>query len=266
MAQEFKVSVDLSQLLALGPIIRAQVFENLSTAVEDVAQAGVERWQRAVLAAKLWDTERRDYAATIRYTMKGPYEAEIVSDYKYVEDIESGRPARDLKAMLNTSRKVRISKKGVRYLIIPFRHNTPGNTALAPAMPPEVYAKAKRLAPSSIIGHDWRVSGGSWGAASYQGGATAVSRKYLWGGKLGKRVGPVQGKNQRDIYAGMYRFKESTGGSQYLTFRTMSDKSTGWIIPAKPGLFIAQAVADSLQRTAEDAFADAVNRDMETAA
>ena len=38
--------------------------------------------------------------------------------------------------------------------------------------------------------------------------------------------------------------------------------SPGWIIPAKPGLFIAKAVADSLQRTADLDFPAALQRDL----
>ena len=126
MAQEFRVAVDLAQLLELGPVIRAQVFANLGGAVESVAQAGVERWKTEVRNTKLWEGERRAYADSIRYHMSGAFSAEIVSDYKYVEDIESGRTAYDLKRMLHTSFKTRLNKKGQLYLIIPFRHNTPG--------------------------------------------------------------------------------------------------------------------------------------------
>ena len=264
MAQAFSISVDLSQLLKLGPMIRDQVFENLNTAVEDVAQAGVERWQRAVLSAKLWDGERRAYAATITYRMTGPYAAEITSDYKYVEDIETGRPARDLKLMIQTSNKTRTSKRGIRYLVIPFRHNSPGNSAWAPAMPSDIYKDAKALKPSSIVGHGTRVSGNL--AEAYAGGRVRT-RKYVWGGRLPAGLAPkLQTYHKTDPYDSMVKMKESTGGSQYMTFRVMSERSTGWIVPAQPGQYIAQAVADSLRQTAESAFAEAVGKDVAAAA
>ena len=266
MTQVLNVSIDLSGLTQLGTLVREQVFSRLNTAVEEVAQAGVERWQRAVLAAPLWSTEAHAYAATSRYEMKGPYAAEIISDYKYVEDIETGRPAYDQKIWLQTSAKVRISKTGHRYLIIPFRHNTPGNAALAPAMPPAVYSAAKELKASQITAHGTRPTQNP--AIAYQApGTTVRTRKYLWGGRLEAGLAPkLQTRHKTDPFAGMVRFKEATGGSTYLTFRTMSDKSNGWIIPAKPGMYIAQKVADSLQRTAQDAFGSAVQEDIGSAA
>src|SRR5260221_665740 len=102
---EFKISVDLSQLLAVGPIVRAGIFNNLSAAVERVTITGAERWREAVLKAPLWDGERQAYAASIEWRLTGPYSGEITSNYKFVEDIEAGRPPYDLKRMLDTSMK-----------------------------------------------------------------------------------------------------------------------------------------------------------------
>ena len=268
MARQFDISVDLSQLLAIGPLARARIFDNLAGSVQAVAAAGVERWQRAVLKAPLWDGERRAYSSTIHYRMTGPYSAEISSDYKYVEDIETGRPPFDLKRMLDTSMKVRTTKKGQRYLIIPMRHNTPGNSALAPAMPDNVYAEARNLGGSRITGRGVRPSGtGAWSLATHQ--PTVVRRnKYLWGGRLAAGMAPkLKPSHHSDPYAGMVRFETHAPGrkqsSSYLTFRIMGEWQTDrWIIPAKPGLFIAQAVAESLQRTADLDFPAAIARDV----
>jgi hypothetical protein len=263
MPDAISISIDLSELLQLAPIAQTGLFTNLAAAVETTAQVGVERWQRAVLKAPLWDGERRAYAATIKYTMSGAYEAEIASDYKYVEDIESGRPPRDLKRMLDTSMKVRVSKKGKRYLIIPMRHNAPGGDAHAPEMPSNVYAEAKNLSASSITGHGTRVSGTGAHDIKTKSPYLVRSRAYQWGGRLPAGMAPkLKPTHKTDPYAGMVRFKEKTGGSTYLTFRVMVEGSSGWIVPAKPGLFIAKAVADSLQRTAEADFGAAMQRDL----
>jgi hypothetical protein len=48
---------------------------------------------------------------------------------------------------------------------------------------------------------------------------------------------------------GMVRMGNNVGAktsSTYLTFRTLSEKSKGWIIPEKQGLGVAKAVADWL--------------------
>jgi hypothetical protein len=267
MATEFSISIDLAELMEIGPIARAGMFTNLASQVEAVAQVGVERWKRAALKAPLWEGERQAYAASIRYSMTGSYSAEIVSDYKYVEDIETGRPAYDLKRMLSTSMKVRMSKKGRRYLIIPFRHNTPGNDAHAPAMPEHVYAAAKELSASRIIGGHRRQSGtGAFDVKTRQPYMVA-GRNYRWGDRLPPGMTPKKAAHHKtDPHAGMVRMDAKTPGgkrySTYLTFRVMVEGSPGWIIKPRPGLFIAKAVADSIQRTAATDFAAAMQRDL----
>lgn len=253
---DFAISIDLSSILAAGPGLRDEVFADLAIAVSRVVAAGEERWKTAVLSAPgLWDGERRAYEASITGEMIGPFAGVIKSDYRYVQDIETGRPPYDLKKMLDTSLKVRVSKAGNRYLIIPFRHNTPGNTAIAGAMPRKVYTEAKELKASQITGHGTRVSGTGAFDIKTKAPATVRARKYLWGGRVGAGAAPkLHPEHKTDPYAGMVRFKESTGGSTYLTFRVMSEKSTGWIIGARPGLFLAQHVAESLQRMADTDF------------
>jgi hypothetical protein len=151
MAQEFSVSIDLTQLTKLNSL--TAVFPNLARSIETIAQEGVVRWQEAVAKVPgLWSGERSRYAATIAARQVGPYAWEVYSDYKFVEDIESGRPPYDLKKMLDTSMKVRVSKAGRRYLVIPMRQNSPGNTAHAPAMSDDVYAEAKQLSHSRVTG------------------------------------------------------------------------------------------------------------------
>lgn len=289
----FNVSVDLSSLMAASPIMRAGVFDNLSAAVERVAMAGAERWRESVLKAHIWDGERQAYASTIRHEMTGPYSAVIVSDYKYVEDIESGRPPYDLKRMLNTSTKVRRTKDGRRFLIIPMRNNTPGNEAHAPAMPQGVYGMASNLSTSKITGMGERRSGEIVRLMPGRGmmplgekrqrrdpflsnpetkGAYLVAkRNYEWGDRLTRRALRQAGVSAEDAkrYAGMYRFDAKTPGgksySTYIRFRMMIEGSNGWIIPARPGLHIAEAVANSLRGDAEKVFGAAIDADLSAA-
>jgi hypothetical protein len=270
MADTLSISVDLSELMQMGALVRQSAFVNLGGAVQRIAEAGVSRWQTAVHAAPLWEGERQAYMDTIRARQIDELTWEIVSDYKFVEDIESGRPPRDLKVMLNTSLKVRVSKAGRRYLIIPFRHNTPGNTALGRAMPKEVYQSARELAPSRIVGQGRRLSGtGAWDVNTKKP-ATVRARKYVWGGRLAAEPEYKLRKDHKtDPFNGMVRFDTKTPGgkrySTYMTFRVMAEGSRGWIVPAKPGLFIAKAVAESLQRTAQVEFGAAMQRDLDAA-
>jgi hypothetical protein len=254
---EFRISVDLSDVIAAGRgIITAKVFPLLNQAVREVAEVVASNWVDAVKDAKLWQGEKNAYIASIKSQETGPFSALVWSDYKYAEEIEQGRPPRDLKRMLNTSLKVRTSQKGNRFLIIPFQHNTPGHNATGKAMPDEIYAIAGKLTPSSIIGETRRLSGtGAYDIKSRKR-LTVNQNIYKWGGSL-------SGDSIPNRFAGMRRFDTSAGGakrSTYLTFRVMSEKSNGWIVPAKPGLFLAKAVAEAMQPKAEKAFQEAIRR------
>ena len=198
------------------------------------------------------------YAGSITWTMTGDFSGYVEATYKHAEEIETGRPARDLKKMLDTSMKVRQAKDGSRYLIIPFRHNTPGNDAHAPSMSPAVYAQAKMLTASTITGHGRRQSGnGSW-SLSTKAPATVRQRKYNWGDRL---MGAGIAKNQQ----GMVKMDTGTSGkkgSQFLTFRVMSEKSNGWIQKAQPGQNILSGVVQEMQPVAESFMSEAIKRSL----
>lgn len=256
----FKITFDLGAQMELSRAINAQTFPMLSQAVSAVTQQTAINWQKAVYTAKLWSGEKEKYANSITWKMTGDFSGEVVASYSLADQIEKGRPPYDMKKMLQTSLKVRRSKKGVRYLFIPFRHNTPGNDAHAPSMPQSVYDLAKDLAPSSVVGMTTRKSG-----QTGKSHLTIPQRKYNWGGSLPAGLSQkLKPHHKSDIHAGMYRFDTSTPGgaksSAFLTFRTMSEKSTGWIKPAKPGLNIAKGVSDAMQPKAEQAFAMAIKK------
>lgn len=275
---EFKIDIDLSGLIQHQRVITAEVMPLLSQAVRAVAQQGAANWIAAVRRAKLWSGEKDAYAATIRYEMTSDFSAVIFSDYKHAEAIESGRPARDLKKMLDTSTKVRRTKDGTRFLVIPFRHNVD-------SMPAHVQAQAKDLAPSMIIGQGKRRSG-ELTSAAFGIGMVPMSEKrqrhspylkatdsrqdvmvnkniYHWGQRLmAGSMGPNP-SGKVDRFAGMVRFDTSTPGanrSSYMTFRIMSERSNGWIVPPQPGQHLAEKVANELRPLAERAFQEAVKR------
>lgn len=263
----FKISFDLGSVLDITAAVNKQVFPLLHQAVKGVAAQTAADWQEAVYGAKLWSGEKDAYAQSIQWKMTGDFSAVVEATYKQAEEIESGRPARDLKRMLNYSLKVRTSKRGTRYLYIPFRHNTPGNDAHAQSMPQDIYDLAKQLAPSRVTGQTQRVSGtGAYDTKSKQL-LTVNQNVYHWGQRLPAGLSQkLKPHHATDIHAGMYRFDTSTPGgaksSTYLTFRTMSEKSTGWIIPAQPGQHIARGVQEKMQPKAQAAFAEAIKRSL----
>ncbi len=255
---KYHVSVDLSALYEANGVIAKAIFGNVATAVNAVAHEGAYRWKDSVNKAKLWSGEKKPYIKSINVVNTGDFSAEISSDYKYAAEIETGSPAKDLKRMLQTSQKTRISKSGHKYLIIPFRHNSSGSDAHAPSMPSAIYATAKGLStsyvmPSGSIKPPQRLSGS---------GHMVAQNSYKWGGRLPAGLAPkLKDHHKTDIYAGMVKFDTSTPhakSSAYMTFRVMSDKSSGWIVPAKPGLYLAKNVADKLQPLLEAAIGGAV--------
>ena len=180
--------------------------------------------------------------------------------------------------MLNTSTKVRRTADGRRFLVIPFRHNTPGNDAHAGAMPASVYSLAKGLQASKVVGQGTRPVGqvthlsartGMHPApASKQTGfltslksrqaAQTVARKYGWAGRLSAAALKAAGHDAAQVrrYQGMVKFAMPSGKqgaySGYVAFRVMVEGSPGWIVPARPGQYIAQRAAADAQGAVAD--------------
>lgn len=224
-----------------------QVDAAIRQAVLNTASTTQAAWQQSVLSARgLWQPIKDRYAASIKVDVSPDgYSARIYSDDSMADKIETGIPARDMKRMLDTSLKTRVVKNGnhagQRYMIIPFRHNTPGNTAHAQAMPQAIFNEASQLAKSTVTRMSFRKNQlGVMGFTGARAGSKLLvrSREYKWGGRLGADV-PKR-------FQGMVRFKTSSGGqnsSSYLTFRVMTEWSNGWIVPAQPGRYIIKSVA-----------------------
>lgn len=261
----FSISFDLAGKLDMLKVVNKEVFPLLNQAVRAVTAQTAYNWTEAVYGAKLWSGEKDAYVKSITWKMTGDFSGEVEATYKHAEEIENGRPARDLKQMLNTSLKVRVNKKGTRFLYIPFRHNTPGNDALASSMPPSVYQVAKNLEASIVTGQTTRVSGLNAMDIKSKQFLTVPQNTYKWGQRLPAGLSPkLQPHHKSDPHAGMVRFNTSTPGgaksSAYLTFRTMSEKSKGWIVPPKDGLKIAEKVVNDMRPKANLAFQQAIKQ------
>jgi hypothetical protein len=275
---QISTSIDIGGLLDLQGIINKQVFPLLNQAVRGVAQQTASNWQENVYQAKLWSGEKKAYAKSITWAMTGDFTALVQSDYQYDRDIESGRPARDLKKMLDTSSKVRRTKDGRRFLIIPMRHSV---KKLEDA---GLYGMAQSLEASKVTGQGKRQSGEVTHISPNSGMSKAAHQtpylsntktkqammvnqnQYAWGGHLSRAGMKAAGIDAatRKWAAGMHRFDTSTPGggksSSYLSFRVMMENSQGWIVPAQPGQYIAKKTALNMQILAQTVFAEAVKR------
>jgi hypothetical protein len=279
---DYSIKLTLPNVSDVQKVFNQQVYPLLAQAVRAIAQEAAHNWIDAINVAPLWSGEKQKYIQSIRidYWADG-LRADVISDYKYASEIENGRPPRDLKPMLLNSPKVRRTKDGKRFLVVPFRHNSPGNTAHAPAMPPSVYALASQMKMSAVTGTSDRAAGEVTLLSPASGMTPApvqtpylssmgtkstylvAQNNYKWGGRLTRKALAEAGasKEEQRRYGGMVRMKEATGGSSYLTFRVVMEGSSGWVIPAQPGLYLAKDVAEHLQPVAEAAIAEAMRRE-----
>lgn len=257
---DFRIAVDLSSLFPRNsPLFRnasfdAAHFPSLQEAVREAAEAGRARWRAYAMGSPLpgghsVPARHQDaYAASIGLKQLGDFAAEIFSDYDKADLLERGEPARDLKEMLATSRKVRQGRRG-RYLIIPFRWSRyKDGEGGANEMDHQVsqWWTGKRRS----------VAGGQGGAVLRQG--------------VAQRMGldtetPGKGRNQVNMVG--YRKAGSTGGAaanaSFMTFRTMGEwQSDKWIVPAKPPLPISATVAREVRAEAEWSFRAAAAEDL----
>lgn len=253
---QYGIHVDLAPLAAAIDKASVEVFGAVNVAVRMTAGEIQNEWQQQIYHAlpirDSWTQERNRAAVdSIKTEDTGPFSSTISSNHPAVLGIEQGAPARDMKQMLQTSTRTKVSKQGEKYLTIPFRHNTPGQGALAPAMPTRIHNQASQLSPSTVTGKGLRVGAN---------GDVAPKLKYLWGGRLPAGLAPkLRPSHKTDPYAGMTRFNTGSGkqrSSAYLTFRVMHQGATGWIVQAKPGLFIARDLAQQGQRVLSDRIGD----------
>lgn len=249
-------------------VVTKESMPYLNAAVNAVGMKLAATWVEEVQKAKLWSVEKDQYAQSIKWQMTGDFSGYVEAGYKWAKEIEEGRPARDLKRMLGTSLKVRRTKKGSRFLVIPFRHNIKN-------MPPELYAQAKALEASKVTGMTQRRSGEITGFGmkpakvqthflsnpKTRGPMMVQQAQYKWGGRIAAGFFGPNPKGKTDIAAGMVRFDTSSGGqksSAYMTFRIMSEKSQGWIVPQQPGQYLARKALDKVKPQAEKLFGQAV--------
>ena len=247
----FKLSLGLT---VAGEIPLDDYMPLVRRALERIGMETRARWVDLIQqSASIPQREKGDYVQSLTVEKVGPLQVSVYSDWKYAYEIENGRPARDLKRMLDTSMKVRVStsKKnaGKRYLIIPFRHTLS-------SMPGPVRAAAKMLTKSEVTGMGQRQSGtGAWDVKT-KAPFLVAQRNYKWGAKLSVGLAPKKAEHHKtDIYAGMVRMNTSAGkgkSSAYLTFRTMMEGSAGWITKPVPGVFHIPKLAQEIEPMARE--------------
>lgn len=263
-----------------GPIT-ASSFPALAGAVQALARAAHQQWLAYAQGeplpnGQIINSRSGTYHRSIQIEQSGDYAWRIFTVLPYAEAIEHGMPARDLKKMLDSSLKVRRSKDGKRYLIIPFRWGTPGTIGFGKnVMPPQVHQFFQGEKPSSQTGMGARVSATGASDIRTRQPFLVPQARYEWGARLTQKhlgamgIGTQFGGKTYKTHpmAGMVNMRQpgASGGSShssYLTFRIMSEGSSGWKAPAVPGKYPAKAVADKIRPIAEQAIKRAFEDDL----
>lgn len=252
--------------------ITADVFQNLAAAVRHVTLLAHQEWSEYALGKQLPNgmvirNRTGQYAQSLMMRETGPFSGEVFSALHYAKYIEEGSPAHDMKKMLDSSVKVRLTKDGRRYLIIPIRHDK-YNT------PDDVMSWWSNKRTSSVIGTFKRLSG--TGAYNIQTRklVTVPGWRYSWGDRLNKNdlaglgIAGATAKRLQGMVKMVNPGGAAGGGakkgshSQLMTFRVMVEGSKGWMAKATPGKYPARTVSESIKPLAEDLFRAAVEADV----
>jgi hypothetical protein len=234
---DFDVFAEALPLLeALAGTIGVESFPRYAAAAETISENAEILYKDYLLgktlpSGKAVRNPAKEAAEGVVRKAAGVLQWDLMNTDDSAKGIEEGTDAFDMKSVLPKSKKARMGKGGL-YLIIPFRHGTPSAKYISP-MPQSVYKMAKQLAYSYHLG----TVGSRKSAAT---GAIVPVFGYQWGDKLKAGLAPkMKPEHKTDIYAGMYRFN-GPKQSEFITFRTMSQSSSGWIKKATPGLFPLQ--------------------------
>lgn len=255
------MSFDLEVYISsIDPIVRAlEMLElanlpNTQQAIQDSLTMVQSTWQQVASRTFKHSTGRYMNSILIDDNYDEELAGRVFSNHPAARYLEDGTEPFDMKKMLHTSSKVRIGKDGTRYLIIPFRHGTPGTTTMAP-MSDLTHKISSKMAMSNITGlrMESNVNKGNaivdgkkmTGVKSNVSGKLVgddmvIRRTYDWGGRVGK--GEKIPKNER----GMTRMNTSSGkakSSEYITFRIMSEKSSKWKNPGISARHIAKTAS-----------------------
>lgn len=209
------IQIDISDFVNRWSLTIDQTDLLASSILEDVTTSFAKKWSE--IAGQELKTSRKEYQESIFINK--------INDYNYVVGlkgvvpnmIEQGVGDFDMKDGFSSSRKKKSTRNGGWYLTIPFRHATPTAVAtssiFANVMPKQVYKVAKELANKEQIS------------------ANQLPIQFQI-----KKVRPTTPQfdmytHKNPIHEGIQKNQDSTGRSQYISFRRVSSLSdpNAWI-------------------------------------
>lgn len=260
MAQPISINIRVGweEMQEIMAALGAGQFPNLGRAVEQATALVQRNWLAAASGAEVsyrgrsFAINRRSgaYARSISDGMEYPLGSDplagrVSATAEHADAIEKGTPPHDMKPTLLSGPRARVSREGVRYVIIPFRHNVPGASATGKPMPKEVYRAAKTLAMSQVTGKrpDVNARGEPVERATYKWGGQASVHPFGWRSRIAPQGHEYTHKVS--IYEGMVRMGPK-GHSTYMTFRVASENSdpNSWWSPGVEPKPVSEAVAE----------------------
>lgn len=180
------------------------------------------------------------YASSIKIRFLSPFCYEIFSNSPVAKYLEYGTKQYDMKETHPFGKRSRVSKKGISYLIIPFRHGTPETIGYAP-MPGELYNKIRAILKRDEELVSVRAKGRKY-SPNYRG-ELIPRAKYQWGARFsGTGFDQLEGMVAMNIPTG-----KEKGRSAYMTFRIISAKNSPtmkWIVKARPAMEMTKHAAE----------------------
>jgi hypothetical protein len=235
----------------LGVLSDAEIDAKL----RDIAESAHDRWKTEA-RNRLSRRTAELYADNLQILDVAPGHVSVILIGSFPNMLEQGAPSWDMRSMLRTSAKAKMGRNGYRYMVIPFRHQTPGTegSAGAPmgsqfgdqaaAVGQRVHNEAKKLR-GTLSGADAEAGIARLRLRDPEAAERHVqrlkqsTRNTLWGGipeldtKPGVRgrlregvSGKLRAHHATDIHAGMVRFEKTytaAKGSHYMTFRVISE-------------------------------------------
>lgn len=193
-------------------------------------------------------------ASSIHIKKNSDFDVSIETDSRYMERIQSGVAGFDMKEKYPYGRKSRVSKKGIPYLIIPFRWGTPNNKGGARAhfgntIPLEVYKILQsRNFKKSVQKTETHIE------KNFKG-ENIERHEYDWGEcikdeELGNANGMVK--------------MASNPKSTYFTFRVISVNSMpgSWVRKEIPAIDVVGAVAKTTRKNIEEILQAGLEQDL----
>lgn len=242
---ESLIKVDVGRMVTdvLGRVPRKG---DTARILRGLTAAATAFWKKEAVT-KLRSTSR-DYVFGIQKPDVGPSKAVITLLGVLPNLVEQGFAGGDMRKYMLSGPRARIAKAGHRYLIVPFRHGTPGTGGrnVGRPMPPEVYAGARKL--GATVSRPGEAVGGRPGRTVRYGERLGPSSAGLKA--AGRRI--LESKERpwhaTSIYTGMIReekqFAKATQTTGYMSFRVLSEKTKRadehWLHPGiRPRRFAA---------------------------